>query len=159
MSTWLAVNDRQRLPAVPGGLDWQEHGLQPRWLGMETSDCVVALEPSIFHGRGADELDRFLAGARVRDELALVVAVIGDADDDRSPGLLSRFDSSIHLNKTFTTVYGRRLPAGTRPQIAPDLSSADRDLASGCSPAQATPRGGACSSAVPKENAAMAPDR
>ena len=122
-------NDQQRLPAVPGGLDWQEHGLQPRWLGMETSDCVVALEPSIFHGRGADELDRFLAGARVRDELALVVAVIGDADDDRSPGLLSRFGSSIHLNKTFTTVYGRRLPSGTRPQIAPDLSSADRDLA------------------------------
>lgn len=121
--------DRQRLLRVPGGLDWQEHGLQPRWLGMETSDCAVALEPSIFHGHGADELDRFLAGARMRDELALVVAVIGDIDDDRARSVLSHFDSSIHLGKIFTSVNGRRLPAGTRPEIAPDLSSADRDLA------------------------------
>jgi hypothetical protein len=121
--------DRQRLPRVPGGLDWQKHGLQPRWLGMETSDCVVALGPSIFHGRGADELDRFLAGARMRDELALVVAMIGDVDDDGPRSVLSRFDSSVHLSKTFTGVNGRRLPAGTRPEIGPDLGSADRDLA------------------------------
>jgi hypothetical protein len=100
--------DRQRLLRVPGGLDWQEHGLQPRWLGMETSDCVVALEPSIFHGHGAHELDRFLAGARMRDELALVVAVIGDIDDDRARSVLSYFDSSIHLGK---------LPASCRPSI------------------------------------------
>ncbi len=65
--------DRQRSPRVPGGLDWQKHGLQPRWLGMETSDCIVALEPGFFHSQGANERDRFLAGARRRDELALVV--------------------------------------------------------------------------------------
>jgi hypothetical protein len=23
---------------VPGTVDWQKHGMQPRWLGMETSD-------------------------------------------------------------------------------------------------------------------------
>jgi len=121
--------ERQRLPRVSDGLNWHGHGLQPRWLGMETSDCAVALEPSIFHGRGADELDRFLDGTGRRGELALVVAVIGDADDDRARGLLSRFDSSVYMGKTFTTVNGRRLPAGTRPEIAPDLSPADRDLA------------------------------
>jgi hypothetical protein len=122
--------DRSSRPRlrVPAGLDWQKHGLEPRWLGMETSDCAVAVQPSIFHGRGADELERFLAGARRRHEVALVVAVIGDASDERARGVLSSFDSSIHVN-TSTTVSGRRLPAGTRPELAPGLSSADRDLA------------------------------
>jgi hypothetical protein len=114
---------------VPGGLDWQKHGLQPRWLGMETSDCVVALQPGFYHNQGADELDRFLAGARRRDELALAVAVIGDVNDDSPRTVLSEFDSSITLSKKFTSVNGRRLPAGVRPEIAPDLNSADRDLA------------------------------
>ena len=120
--------DQQRSLRVPGGLDWQKHGLEPRWLGMETSDCAAALQPSIFRGRGADELDRFLAGARRRRELALVVAVIGDARDDRPRGVLSRPDSSVNLSSTFTSVSGQRLPAGTRPEMASDLGSADRDL-------------------------------
>ncbi|MFI6705406.1 hypothetical protein ACIBF7_03175 [Nonomuraea sp. NPDC050478] len=96
---------------------------------METSDCVVALEPGFFHNRGADERDRFLAGARRRNELALVVAVIGDVDDDSTRSVLSHFDSSVYLSSTLTSINGRRLPVGTRPEIAPDLISADRDLA------------------------------
>jgi hypothetical protein len=120
---------RQRSPRVPGRLDWQKHGMQPRWLGMETSDCVVALEPGSFASQGADERDRFLAGARRRGERALVVAVIGDASDDSPRSVLSRFDSSVNLSETFTSVDGRRLPTGTRPRIAPDLDPADRDLA------------------------------
>jgi hypothetical protein len=120
---------RERLPRVPAGLAWQQHGVEPRWLGMETSDCVVAVEPSIFHSHGADELERFLAGARRRGELALVVAVIGDVTDDSPRSVMYRFDASVHLSKTFTSVSGRRLPAGTRPEIAPDLDPADRDLA------------------------------
>jgi hypothetical protein len=122
-------HDGQRSPRVPGGLDWQKHGLQPRWLGMETSDCSAALEPGFFAGRGDDERDRFLAGARRRGELALVLAVIGDASDDRPRNVLSRYGSSVYLAKTFTSVSGRSLPAGTQPTIAPDLGSADRDLA------------------------------
>jgi hypothetical protein len=120
---------RERSPRVPAGLAWQQHGTEPRWLGMDTSDCPVALEPSIFHSHGADELDRFLAGARRRGETALVVAMIGDAagDDVRHP--LSRYDALVHLSKTFTSIAGRRLPTGTRPAIAPDLDPADRDLA------------------------------
>jgi hypothetical protein len=114
---------------VPGGLDWQKHGLQPRWLGMETSDCVVALEPGYFASYGADERDRFLAGARQRGEVALVVGAIGNASDDSSRTVLSRFDSSVNLSNMFTSVDGRRLPAGTRPGIAPNLGSADHDLA------------------------------
>jgi hypothetical protein len=114
---------------IPAGLDWQKHGLESRWLGMETSDCAVAVQPSIFHGRGADELKRFLTGAFRRDELALVVAVIGDAGDESAPGALSSFESSILIWEPVTVISGRRLPAGTRPEIAPGPSSADRDLA------------------------------
>jgi hypothetical protein len=47
-----------RGPRVPGDLDWERHGLQPRWLGMETSDCAIAIEPGFFHNGGADERDR-----------------------------------------------------------------------------------------------------
>ncbi|HCT80118.1 MAG TPA: hypothetical protein DGT23_26850 [Micromonosporaceae bacterium] len=114
---------------MPGQLDWQRHGLQPRWLGMESSDCAVAIEPGHSAGRGDDERDRFLAGAARRGELALLVTVIGDVDDDSPRSVLSRFDASVHLSDLYTTVYGRRMPAGTRPTIAPDLSAADRDLA------------------------------
>jgi len=96
---------------------------------MESSDCAVALQPSIFHNNGADERDRFLSGARTRGELALAVVVIGDAEDDLLPSPLARHDSSVHLDRDFTSVGGRRLPAGVRPVIAPDLSAADRDLA------------------------------
>lgn len=60
----------QQTPRVPGDLDWQKHGLQPRWLGMETSDCAAALEPGYSTGGGEDERERFLAGARQRGELA-----------------------------------------------------------------------------------------
>jgi hypothetical protein len=119
----------QRSLRVPGTLDWQKHGLEPRWLGMETSDCVVAVEPGFFHSHGADERDRFLAGALRRNELALVLSVIGNNDDDSSRSALSRYDSSVHLSETFTSINGRRLPVGTRPEIAPGLGPADRDLA------------------------------
>jgi hypothetical protein len=114
---------------VPGALDWRQHGMRPRWLGMETSDCAVALEPGFFTGHGADERDRFLAGAGRRGEVALVVAVIGDVKDDGPRNPLARSDSSVILSRTLTSVGGRRLPAGTRPEIAPDLGSADHDLA------------------------------
>src|SRR6266542_2042095 len=71
---------QDRIPLVGAGVDWRQHGVEPRWLGTETSDCAAALNPSIFHGPGADELQRFLAGAGSRQEPALVIATIGDAD-------------------------------------------------------------------------------
>lgn len=114
---------------VPGNLDWQGKGLQPRWLGMETGDCTVAIEPSIFHGRGADERNRFLAGARQRGELALAVTTIGDVNDDTTHHSLFPSGGSVHLGVQYTNVQGRRLPTGTRPEIVPGLSAADRDLA------------------------------
>jgi uncharacterized membrane protein len=96
---------------------------------METSDCAVAIEPGYFSGSGDTERDRFLAGTARRDELALVIAVIGDVDDDSPRSVLSHFDASARLGDLYSNVNGRRLPAGTRPAIAPDLNAADRDLA------------------------------
>jgi hypothetical protein len=110
------------------GIEWQQHGVEPRWLGMETSDCAAALDPNIFHGHGADELERFLAGTRSRQETAIVIATIGDAEDNSPRSVLSRYDASVSLPGFHGAISGRRLPAGTRLALATELSRADRDL-------------------------------
>ncbi|MFE5964187.1 hypothetical protein [Streptomyces sp. NPDC056463] len=74
-------------------------------------------------------MKRLLAGARQRGEIALVLAVIGQVNEDRTHNSLWSGDASVNVGDLFTSVGGQRLPAGTRPQIAPDLSGADRDLA------------------------------
>jgi hypothetical protein len=126
----IAARRRGERPSrVPAGLAWHQHGVEPRWLGMDTSDCPVAVEPSIFHNHGADELDRFLAGARQRGETALVVVVIGDVAGGSPRHPLSRVGASVRLGTLYTGVADRRLPAGTRPATAADLDAADRDLA------------------------------
>jgi hypothetical protein len=113
---------------VPGGLDWQKHGLTPRWIGMETSDCAAALEPGFYANTGADERDRYLDGTRQRHEVALVVTVIGDASDSGRRSPLSHYDSSVNLSDLHTSVDGRRVPKGAQAELAPALSPADRDL-------------------------------
>ncbi len=55
-----------------------------------------------YHGQGDAERDRFLAGARSRNELAIVVAVMGDVDDIASRSVLSYFDSSVQVSTWFT---------------------------------------------------------
>jgi len=121
---------RLRRPAAldEPGIKWQKHGLAPRWLGTETSDCAAVLEPNIFFSHGADELQRFLSGAAGRSETALLVATVGKADDDRPRSVLSRGDASLILPDLCGSISGRRLPAGSRPTLAPDLEPADRDL-------------------------------
>lgn len=114
---------------IPGAAAWQVNGLEPRWLGMESTDCPAALEPSILHGSGADELKRFLDGADHRGEIALVILMIGDAQDTDPRSVMATFDASINLPLNHNAVVGRRLPSGTRPRLAEDLTSADRDLA------------------------------
>src|SRR5215218_10352096 len=118
---------RRSTPLDPG-IDWRKHGVEPRWLEMETSDCAAALDPSIFHGHGTDEFERFLAGARGRQEIAVVIARIGNAEANSPRSVLSRYDASISLPRLHGAISGRRLPAGTRLALAPELSPADRDL-------------------------------
>ncbi|MCZ0990312.1 hypothetical protein [Streptomyces diastatochromogenes] len=114
---------------VPGDVPWEQHGLVPRWWGMESSDCPAAVEPGFFSGQGHEEFERFLGGARQRGEVALVFAVVGHADGDRPRNPLSSVDASVRLGDQSTSAGGRRLPKGMRPEIAPGLEGADRDLA------------------------------
>lgn len=108
-------------------IDWRRHGLEPRWLGMETSDCAAAIDPGIFHDRGAQELDRFLAGASSRNEVALVVATIGsEVYGPRDP--FAAADSSILMPGLVGMIRGRRLPSGARASLVSDAPAADRDL-------------------------------
>jgi hypothetical protein len=122
-----ARHQRPFAPVDPG-IEWQQHGVEPRWLEMETSDCAAALDPSIFHGHGADEFERFLAGTRSRQETALVIATIGEAEDSSPRSVLSRYDASVSLPGFQGAISGRRLPAGTQRALAPELSPPDRDL-------------------------------
>ena len=94
---------------------------------METADCAAAIDPRIEAGDRADELDRFLAGARDRGEPALVLATIGGAVGDAPRPVLSTYDISLDLPGE-ASVRGRRLPAGTRPRLAGGLAAPDRDL-------------------------------
>jgi hypothetical protein len=96
---------------------------------MESSDCAAALDPSIYHGRGADELERFLAGAQDRGELALLITTMGNINDRRPRSLGATADASISLPGAETYVSGSRLPAGATISVADGLDATDRDLA------------------------------
>ncbi len=95
---------------------------------METSDCVAAFDPSIFHSRGATELERFLSGAGARGESALIIATIGDVNDDTRSVFGGSGHDSVLLPGMQGSLNGVRLPSGVRPALASDLTNADRDL-------------------------------
>jgi hypothetical protein len=121
---------QQRSPlSADSGIDWTALGIEPRWVYMETSDCAAALEPNAFHNRGAEEVKRFFAGTRSRQELALLLSAIGDPSDDTLPSPLASHDSSLLLPVEFSaSIGGRRLPSGTRVRLADGVSLIDKDL-------------------------------
>lgn len=126
---WLR---KQRRPTVAkADLDWGGFGFEPRWVGFDTADCVVALRPSVFSGHGADEFDRFRAGAQHRGEIALVISPIGNVEDELS-GVRNVFGppvDSVSIGKTYTSIHGQRLGKGARVRAAADLGDADGQLA------------------------------
>lgn len=109
-------------------ISWSESGAEPRWLGMDTSTCAVAINPSHFHNRGADEFERFLTGAASRGEPALIIATLGNADDDGRRSIFGPYTASIHFRNFTGSIGGKRLPTGADISLAPDLDAADRDL-------------------------------
>jgi hypothetical protein len=119
---------RRRSPLEDLGFDWASYDLEPRWLAMETSDCAAALDPSIYHNRGASELERFLTGAAARNETALIIATIGDVDDHRPRPLMATADATVSLPGVEEYIAGARLPDGALASLASDLGTADRDL-------------------------------
>lgn len=107
------------------GIDWEQLSVEPRWLHHETSDCVAALQPNF--NAGASEQRRLLAGATARGETVLFVEVFGSVIPDRlrSP---TGYDAFIRLPDHDFHLAAKRLPEGTRPLLANDVSGADRDL-------------------------------
>ncbi|HWF50527.1 MAG TPA: hypothetical protein VG294_07805 [Solirubrobacteraceae bacterium] len=109
--------------------DWKRHGLEPRWIEFEASDCAAAIEPNIFHNHGADELARFRQGAARRGETALLIAVVGDRDGDERPrSVLSHGGDSVSLPGLDQSIGGPRLPRGASVSLVDALNDVDRDL-------------------------------
>jgi hypothetical protein len=107
---------------------WRDLGVEPRFISRESIDCVAALQPNVFHGHGADELDRYLRGAATRGETALLISMIGeDGAQPRYP--LASHDASVLLPGMQGSIAGRRLPEGTVGQVPGGLDLTDRDLA------------------------------
>ena len=119
------AQERSRLDG--GGINWTALGADPRWVGMESSDCAAALHPGIYHSDGARERDRYIAGAARRGETAVLVSVIGNADGTRR-NIFSTYDASVSLSLESGSVCGRRLPQGAAVGLADDLNRTDRDL-------------------------------
>lgn len=118
-----------RPPLAAGDFPWHEFGVEPRFVGTETAECVAALEPSVFWNHGVDELERYLAGAERRGELALVVSTIGSLEPLTPRRVGQTHDAGIGLYQEDDRISGRRLPEGVAPQLAPGVTGVDRDLA------------------------------
>jgi hypothetical protein len=120
------LQERSRLDGRE--IDWTALGVDPRWVGTESSDCAAALKPGIYHTEGSRERDRYIAGAARRGETALLVSTIGNADGTRR-NPLSTYDASVSLSLESGSVCGRRLPQGATVGLGSDLNRTDRDLA------------------------------
>jgi len=128
----LAWGKKERPVITMSDLGWASLALTPRWVGDDSSESVVAIEPSRFHGEGADEWERFVLGTRSRGELALAVKLIGDVKPPvyRAGGSPSASVTlPIGSGHIVTSVGGERLMLSSPPELATDLQGADRDLA------------------------------
>lgn len=112
-------------PSVP----WGKLGFEPRWIGLDSSDCPVAIQPGRYSGQGAEERSRFLEGTRFRNEVALVITWIGANEREGSHSIFSDYGESVDLGDDYTRVVGRRVAVASAPRIAPNLDAADHDLA------------------------------
>ncbi len=110
---------------------WEGLGMTPRWVGDDSSSAVAAIQPGLFANRGAAEWSRFLAGARTRRELALVISMLGGPEEPTmvGPGGPSASVSLPGSAGGSATVGGPRVVLATPPTPAEGLGPADRDLA------------------------------
>jgi hypothetical protein len=120
---------RQQRPTLAApDFPWGDFGVEPRFIGSESIDCVAALQPNIVHGHGADELNRYLRGAATRGESALLISMIGE-DEAQARHPLAPHDASVMLPGMHGSIAGRRLPEGAVGQLLGGLVPTDRDLA------------------------------
>ena len=124
-----AFPNTQRPPITSEAIDWLAFDFVPRWVGDDSSEAVVALEPSMFHDRGAAEWRRFIAGTRARGELALAVSMVGDAEEPAYRSIFGPSASVTIPGADGSSVGGSRLALASPPEPPEDLGRADRDLA------------------------------
>lgn len=114
-SAWV----RDRPTIADPGIDWAAIGIDPRWIGFDTADCVAALAPSTLANRGSGEFARFRQGASSRRETAIVISPLTDRPS--LSDLIGAFYES--------TITGRPLGLGAKVRRAANLGGADRQLA------------------------------
>ncbi|UFS57639.1 hypothetical protein [Subtercola endophyticus] len=124
------LRDQVRPSIAQPSIAWSSIGLEPKWIGADTADCVAALEPSVYHGQGPEEFQRFLEGSRLRDELAIVFSSIGKSDPKSNvTSMFASSDDSVDLGAYRCSIASRRLGNGARVLMSSGLTAADRDLA------------------------------
>ncbi|MFC8269492.1 hypothetical protein ACFUIZ_27805 [Streptomyces cinereoruber] len=111
------------------GINGDKAGAEPRWLGMDTSTCAAAINPSHFHGQGADEFTRFLDRATSRGETALIIAAMGNTTSEPRLSVFGGDVASVHLPGFAGSIVGKRLGTGSQITLAPGLNPVDQDLA------------------------------
>jgi hypothetical protein len=124
--TWGPERIELDLGEQLAAVDLAGEGIEIRWLGDQTDDCLAALNPSRFHNRGADEFQRFRAGATARSDSAVSIFTL--FDDERPRSVMANAVTSVSV-ADYTSVAGARVGAGTTPRIADGLDPVDRDLA------------------------------
>ena len=103
-------------------VDWAAAQFEPRWLGEETTDCLVAMNPVV-----GQELDRFLDGCRRREEVAMLMHSTDEEDLETHNifGSQSTYDILPWTSRIVATL----LPAGGAVHVATGATGEDRDLA------------------------------
>lgn len=125
VSEWLLK--QRRPPFAANDIDWDSHGLSPRWVGDDAATCAAAVDPSPFHNQGADEYSRFIAGAQRRGDRAIVVARMA-LKESATRSIFGNYDS-VPLVGHDGSVTGKQLGSGGKVRPSEGLTGADRDLA------------------------------
>lgn len=123
------LTDQRRPRFALGDIDWSKHGLEPRWFGDDSVACAAAINPSQFHDQGAAEFERFVRGARKRQDQALVVNIIGSLDPPSRRNIFDRYSAGAPLIGFDCSVSGEQVGLRSRLSLAPNLHSVDKDLA------------------------------
>jgi hypothetical protein len=112
-------------------IDWTNLGLEPRWVGEDTSTAVAAIEPSGFSEKGAEEWRRFQAGATARSELALYISTAEPSGGEPRPALYSGVErvDFPYLGLDHFHIHGESIRLARSPELAEGLSATDKDLA------------------------------
>lgn len=99
-------------------------GLEFRWIGEQTDDCVAAIEPGRLSSGGAKEFERLRRGAVARGEPALVIKTL-DPDAGRR---IFGATAGVWLAGV-TGISGDPVGSGARPSVVGEADAADVDLA------------------------------